>query len=86
MPGVKGRSGGQRAGAGRHATHPEPATLRLSPQARQELSILTQNQRALRSNPRLSQAQLLAEIVHEKWLEYDAMIQSMAEETTDGLD
>lgn len=30
---------------------------------------------------------LLAELVHEKWLEYDAMIQSMAEsEASNGLD
>lgn len=86
MAGIKGKSGGRRAGAGRHASNPEPVTLRLSPQARQELRILTLNQRALRNNPLLSQAQLLAELVHEKWLEYDAAIQATAEEATNGLD
>lgn len=79
-------NGGKRAGAGRRATTTEPATLRLGPQARQELRILTLNQRALRNNPQLSQAQLLAEWVHEKWLEYDAAIDTMAEEIIDGVD
>lgn len=87
MPGIKGKSGGRRSGAGRHAANLEPATLRLNAQARQQLRILTLNQRALRNNPQLSQAQLLAEFVHEKWIQYDAMIQSMAEsEATNGLD
>lgn len=80
MPGVKGKSGGKRAGARRPSTTAEPATLRLNPQARQELRILILNQRALRNNPQLSQAQLLAEWIHEKWLEYDAMIQKLSEE------
>lgn len=71
-------NGGRRAGAGRRGTSIEPATIRLSSQARQELRILLCNQRALRSNPELSQAQLLAEFVHEKWLE--------AEGATNGLD
>jgi hypothetical protein len=48
--------------------------------------ILLLNQRSLRNNQQLSQAQLLAEFIHAKWLEYDTQIDAMAEEATDGLD
>lgn len=65
------KNGGQRAGAGRPPTADEPSTLSLSPQARKELRILTRYHRALRDKSRLSQAQLLAEFIHEKWLEYE---------------
>lgn len=35
----------------------------------------------------LSSVDVVAQVIHEKWLEYDAMIQSMAEsEATNGLD
>jgi hypothetical protein len=87
-PSTDGRrnNGGKRAGAGCHATTPEPASVRLPAQARQELRILLLNQRSLRNNYQLSQAQLLAEFIHARWLEYDATIQQMAEGATDGLD
>lgn len=69
MPGAKGKSGGRRAGAGRPATDRPVRTLALSAEARQELSIITRNQRAVRNNPKLSQRQILEELIHAKWLE-----------------
>lgn len=86
MTGKKGKSGGQRAGAGRPATTRPVNTLALSEQARQELAILTRNQRAVRNNSKLSQRQIVEELIHAKWVEYDAMIQSMTEGVPDGVD
>lgn len=83
MTGRKGKSGGQRPGAGRPATTEPVRTLALSSPARQELSILTLNQRGIRNNHKLSQREFLEELIHAKWLEYDAMIQGMTEEAGD---
>ncbi len=76
-PDGRRNNGGKRTGAGRRATTPEPKSLRLPASARQELRILLLNQRSLRNNQQLSQAQLLAEFIHAKWLEYDAHIDAM---------
>jgi hypothetical protein len=75
MTGKKGKSGGRRPGAGRRATDAPVRTISLSAESRQELAILTQAQRAVRNNPDLSQRQIVEELIHAAWLEYDATIQ-----------
>ena len=75
--------GGRRAGAGRPATIRPITTIALSPQARQELSILTLNQRGVRNNPDLSQRAVLEEIIHARWLEYSAAIRDAEEAAHD---
>jgi hypothetical protein len=83
MTGSKGKSGGSRIGAGRRAKNTDPAadsTLAVSAQARQELRILTLRQRAVRNCATLTQRQILEELIHAAWLDYDAQIQSLAEQ------
>lgn len=79
VTGKKGKSGGRRPGAGRRATDTPVSTISLSTEARQELAILTQNQRAVRDNNDLSQRQIVEELIHAAWIEYDAMIQDTEE-------
>jgi len=83
MPGVKGKSGGQRAGAGRRAKTEPVATIALSSQAQLELSILTRHNRIIRGSPKLSQRQVAEELIHAAWLELDELWQAKAEEIPD---
>lgn len=76
------KRGGARPGAGGLIRN-----LHLDKETATELRILTLHRRALTNNPALSSVDVVAQVIHEKWLEYDAMIQSMAEsEATNGLD
>jgi len=83
MPGIKGKTGGQRAGAGRPATDNPVTTLALSREARQELRILTMERQAIANNKAITQRQVLEGLIHAAWLEYDAAIQRIVEELSD---
>jgi hypothetical protein len=69
MPGVKGRSGGARAKAGR-----PQARLFLSKRAAQELKIVVSHKRNI--NPNIQSEEVVAQLIHEQWQEIDAQYQS----------
>lgn len=82
MAGTKGKSGGARIGSG-----PTVRRIQLPKEAAIELRILLLHRRALTNRQDLQPVDLIAQFIHEKWLEYDAMIQAMAESgVANGLD
>lgn len=78
-----GNGGARIAGPGKRIGRPpkdaKRSTADIGPAARQELTILTLNQRGVRNNPLLTQRQVLEELIHAAWLEYDAHIQQIVE-------
>jgi len=70
--GVKGRSGGARNGSGRPASE-----IVLSEQARQELRIIT-SARGIKPTKEACTT-MVESLIHEKWIEYDEMIQNLGE-------
>ena len=79
MAGVKGKSGGPNRGQGRHATTNPAKTLALSPAHQKKLAVLTLFRRQLGAG-RISQHQVLEEMVDIAWYELDETWQAKAEE------
>lgn len=69
-----GKRGGSRPGSG-----PRVRRLQLSAAAAQELHILTLHRRGLTNDQGLAPVGVVEQLIHEKWLEYDAMIQGTVE-------
>ena len=80
MPGVKGKSGGKRSGAGRHATLEPVTTLALGKLAQRQLAILTKERRQLGGNVKLSQREVAEQLIAIAWSELDQTIQDRADE------
>ena len=78
MAGTKGRSGGARRGSG-----PTVRRLRLSKEAALELRILTLNRRGVTGNNEIQPVDIVTEMIHASWLEYDAMIQRLADDAVE---
>ena len=76
MTGKKGKSGGARKGSG-----PTVKRLQLSKEIAAELRTITMHRRALTNNRALHPADVAAQLIHAAWLEYDAMIQQMENDT-----
>lgn len=85
MSGTKGKSGGKRAGTGRHATVKPVATLALSKLAQRQLAILTEERRQLGGNARLSQREVVEQLIAIAWSELDQAIQDRADELSSEL-
>lgn len=85
MPGVKGKSGGKRSGTGRHATVKPVATLALGKLAQRQLAILTEERRQLGGNTRLSQREVVEQLIAIAWSELDQAIQNRADELSSEL-
>lgn len=69
MPGVKGKSGGRRAGSGRPPTTRPLTHIVLSPAARHQLAVLTEWLRQERNDSKLSQRQMVEELLQAAWTE-----------------
>lgn len=80
MAGVKGKSGGARKGSG-----PIVRRLQLSKDAAQKLRILVSHRRGLINNQQLQPVDFVEMLIHEAWLEYDAMIQAAVDTLGDDL-
>jgi len=79
MAGVKGKSGGPNRGQGRHATTHPAKTIRLNPEHRKRLAVLTMFRRQLGAG-RISQHQVLEAMIDVAWYELDEAWQAKAEE------
>ena len=85
MPGVKGRSGGPGRGQGRHATLKPVSTLALCELAQRQLAILTKERRQLGGNVKLSQREVVEQLIAIAWSELDQAIQDRANELSSAL-
>jgi hypothetical protein len=57
--------------------------LQLSAAAAQELHILTLHRRALTNDQGLAPVGVMEGLIHQAWLDYDAMVQGMVETVED---
>ncbi len=77
MAGKKGMKGG---GGARAGSGPKARRLQLPKGASQELNILLLHRRALTGNQELQAIDVVVQLIHEKWLEYDTVIQEATED------
>lgn len=66
--------------SGRRPKKLDPRVINLSPEAQQELRIITLHRRAISNNAALTPRQVVEELIKREWLAFDAMIQRHAEE------
>jgi hypothetical protein len=58
----------------------------LSAASLSELRIITAEQRGVRNNPKLTQRQIVEELIHREWLAFNEYIDKIVEEMSDGMD
>ncbi len=66
--------------AGRKPKKLDPRVINLSPEAQQELRIITLHLRAIRNNSALTPRQVVEELIRREWIAFDEQVQADAEE------